>query len=140
LDDDIYKLVKKWKWRVSVYGYALRTDGKGKNQYLHRLVYTPQKPLLVDHINHDKLDDQRVNLRGLTIRQNVLHRHNRTSGFIGVCRKTNRDLWMCTVNGQLIGYFKNRIHAAMAYDIWAPLLLGDTALNFPTALHNLPSL
>ena len=71
---------------------------------MHRLILHSIKGQIVDHINMNRLDNQRSNLRLCTVSQNVFHSklfsHNR-SGFKGVS-------WFKPVN---LGYFKNMIDA-----------------------------
>ena len=57
----------------------------GKKMMFHRYVLKPQKDLLCDHINRDRLDNRRKNLRYITHRQNRLNRKSKnTTGYIGV--------------------------------------------------------
>lgn len=70
-DDDI---VKKYKWHISDTGYAVWRgviDGEKKTIRLHRLIAKPQGDLVVDHINRNKLDNRRANLRCVTQAENV---------------------------------------------------------------------
>src|SRR5436305_413040 len=74
-------------WSVSVWGYATRQE-HGKTMYLHRVVMNAPDDLEVDHINHNRLDCRKENLRLATCQQNRRNMsrpsHN-TSGFKGVC-------------------------------------------------------
>lgn len=87
-----YKLFE-YSWYVSSRGYAITSKNDVKI-YLHRLLMNPGT-LQVDHINHDKLDNTRANLRVVSNRENhrnKLPNKRNTSGYSGVwwnkvCRK-----------------------------------------------------
>src|ERR1043165_2059650 len=70
VDDDIYDLLNQWTWVLHRDGYAVRyTTSKGKRQtiYMHNVVAGAKG---IDHIDGDKLNNQRYNLRACTQRQN----------------------------------------------------------------------
>ena len=79
---------------------------------------------IVDHINGDKLDNRKVNLRIITRQQNNMNkssRKNSTSKYIGVSfyNKTKRWVAEIRVNDKrvYIGSFLNEEDAAKARDI-----------------------
>jgi hypothetical protein len=82
--------------------------------YLHRFVMDAPADLMVDHRNHDGLDDRRSNLTVCTHAQNMLNRKgaaaNSKSGFRGVDWYAHRGKWRARVRTKgksgLIGYFK----------------------------------
>ena len=64
-------------------GYARRDfweGGKKRRCYLHRLISQPPAGLHVDHVNGNKLDNRRENLRHATRSQNLQNRRGATSG------------------------------------------------------------
>lgn len=81
--------------------------------YLHRFVTNAPLGLMVDHGNHDGLDDRRSNLKVCTHAQNMLNRKgaaaNSTSGFRGVDWYSHRNKWRARVRTKgktgLIGYY-----------------------------------
>lgn len=80
LDEEDKHLMDGYSWRLNSNGYICRNP-KMKNyeyekveRYLHRLVIGAKKGDIVDHINRDKLDNRRCNLRIVTTAQNNLHR------------------------------------------------------------------
>lgn len=71
--------VDEWKWKFHFAGYACRSinlprvNGKKKykNVYMHRFIIDAPSHLQVDHINGNRLDNRRVNLRLCTVSENL---------------------------------------------------------------------
>lgn len=69
VDDEDYESLARWRWSADADGYAIRTwrdaDGRGHTVRMHRAVLGLQlgDPRLVDHINRDRLDNRKQNLR-----------------------------------------------------------------------------
>ena len=95
VDDEDFDYLNQWRWRFGLNGYASRTQYLGggrkkqiqKGIYMHRLIMPSKTPLVTDHINRNKLDNQKINLRIVTECINVVNRgmqRNNTSGFKGV--------------------------------------------------------
>jgi hypothetical protein len=89
VDNDRFEELLKWKWRKNKDGYAHRTahrKGKTKREtiivLIHRAIIGATPGQIVDHINRDRLDNRRSNLR---IVNRVEHAQNRQGGhFLGV--------------------------------------------------------
>lgn len=140
VDNNIYKKVNKYKWHLDSHGYATTTvylGGGRKNQInkhlpLHRLIMDFPKNLQIDHINRNRLDNRKVNLRTCTKKENLQNSSKRlgtTSIYKGVSLSKNG--WMVQVAGSFGGYFPTEIMAGMAYDIQAKDKFGKFAkLNF----------
>lgn len=88
VDDDL----RQTRWRVHNGGYAM-TGGGNRKDYAHIIVLerkigrSLRKGELADHINRDKLDNRRVNLRVADKSLNSVNRDKRpdnSSGYIGV--------------------------------------------------------
>ncbi len=96
---------------------------------------------MVDHRNHDGLDNRRENLRPCTRKENQRNQkiqHGKASKFKGVFRDCP-DKWtsLITVNGRKIrlGNFALEEDAAKAYDKAAQQHFGEFAcLNFPPTI------
>jgi hypothetical protein len=78
VDDADYEWLNQWKWQCGNNGYASRRDWlegrrKGKNILMHILINSTPQGMDTDHINHNKLDNQRKNLRSLTHQQNAFN-------------------------------------------------------------------
>ncbi|MHC4343575.1 MAG: AP2 domain-containing protein [Planctomycetota bacterium] len=92
---------------------------------MHRAIIEAPYPLVVDHINHNGIDNRKANLRAVTQAQNILNRvhkkrPNSHSRYRGVSRHIRRNKWAVQIcyNGRhkTVGYFQNEIEAAKAYD------------------------
>jgi len=106
---------------------------------MHRfLLNVYDKKILVDHINHNGLDNQRKNIRICTRSQNSMNQNPKAKSksiYKGVSYKKERKKWTAqmVINGKsiYIGAFINEIDAAKAYDLYAVLLHKEFAkLNF----------
>ena len=123
---------------------------KGTNQVkiskqLHRLLMEIHHPelrdnpkLMVDHINGDKLDNRKENLRLATNQQNQMNskpHKNSTSKYKGVSWDKSRNKWIVLIKignkRKHIGRYQNEREAALAYDEVAKKIFGEYAhLNF----------
>jgi hypothetical protein len=81
VDDEDYDRYKHLSWYLSDTGYALRavrygdrSENKKRRIRLHRLIMNAPESKEVDHINGDKLDNRRKNLRLCTHRENMLNK------------------------------------------------------------------
>lgn len=122
VDDEDFEWLNQWKWYYLSIGYAAR--GKGKNFiYMHRLIINTPKNLYTDHINNDKLDNRRCNLRICTNSENQTNRgkyKRNKSGYKGVCWFKQTNKWQAQIRKNNkrfhLGYFQNKIDAAKAYN------------------------
>jgi HNH endonuclease len=79
LDADDVPIVSAWNWQVSICGklrYAVRytrrdADGKQHIVRLHRHILGVPDGVIVDHIDHDGLNNRKANLRPATHQQNA---------------------------------------------------------------------
>ena len=131
VDDDDYDRVAEHKWYIHTKGYA-QAFIDGRMTLMHRFIMSPPKSLQIDHIDRDKTNNQRFNLRVVTKAvnaQNIPPKANNTSGYVGVSR--NGVYWQSSIykdgKRQFIGNFKDKESAAVAYNERALLLYGDKA-------------
>lgn len=132
-----YDCVSQWNWCLHN-GYAARRD-RGKTIYLHRAILPAPKGMVVDHLNHNRLDDTRANLEVCTQGENLRNTQKRrgtASRFRGLyfCKRTGTWCPRIRFEGKYIylGSFAEEIAAARAYDYKAVELLGEKApVNFP---------
>lgn len=140
VDASRIKYLKQWCWAIGSNGYPkrqFRLKGKNKTIYLHREVLKSTKH--IDHIDSDKTDARRCNLRECNPCENLQNRgkqRNNTSGFKGVhfLKRTGRYQAQIRANNKRwhLGYFTTAKEAARAYDTKAKKVHGKFArLNFP---------
>lgn len=133
VDDDLYPLLAPYKWHVCYDGYAKRNfrgfDSKWRIMFMHHAVAGyPLNKKQVDHIDGNRLNNMKINLRIVTKRQNarnrVEHRKNLfSSRYVGVYWDKDLNKWRAgvTVDKKQIhlGVFLNENDAAnrvMEYD------------------------
>lgn len=135
LDADVAQALEGVAIRIDSLGYPVaRIDGVRTR--LHRHVAGHPAGMDVDHINRDKLDCRRQNLRLATRQQNSCNagrRTHNTSGYRGVylCKFTRRWRAEIRANGAAhkLGRFSDPAEAAAAYDAAAIRLHGDFAVT-----------
>ena len=124
VDDDFFDLYGRDRWYVDAEGYVVRAIyAAGRKQVkllMHRVITQAPKGVQVDHINHDRLDNRRANLRLVTHSENQRNRSVRkdsSSGFIGVYFVARLNKWRAQiyVNRTLnLGYFSTLEEAVAA--------------------------
>ncbi len=135
VDDADYEWLSQWKWLYITSGYAARRfmeNGKQRCLYLHRFLLDAPPCLEVDHINHDKLDNRRCNLRLVTVSQNQQNKApspNKVSIYKGVTLMKGRWRATISVNGKYthLGYYSSESEAAEAYNRAAAEYFGEYA-------------
>ena len=117
--EDIVK-VKDYKWYLNKCGYVF-TKVNYSNIRLHRLIMDSPDDMVVDHINHNQLDNRKLNLRTCTQQQNCMNASKRidnTSGTTGVCFDKRSNKWNARIifKGKCIhlGYFNAKEEAVKA--------------------------
>ena len=134
-EDELF--VKQHKWTVAKSGYV-ETTVYDKGEYirmrLHRILLDVPEGMMVDHINGNRWDNRKSNLRIASNADNIRN-HRRfitnTSGYTGVSFVKDRGKYAAyiTVNNikKHLGYFTNPIMASRAYDQAAVFYYGEFA-------------
>lgn len=102
VDDDIAERMRNIRLSLDEKGYV-RLSINNVASVLHRIVMCaiPHDGNIVDHINHNRTDNRRQNLRFVTASFNSHNvvRCNKSSQFIGVStRRTVTPLWRCSLS------------------------------------------
>lgn len=142
VDDDLFHFLNQWKWSSNGRsGYAKRGSG-GRSLFMHRVIVGGPTSLEIDHINGDKIDNRRENLRLCTRSENACNRGSplkRNAGLPkGVCPADKRGRFVAKIcvgkRAVRIGTFDSPEEAARAYDAAAIIYHGEFAcLNFPAS-------
>jgi len=129
VDVEDFEWLSEFKWHLGVNGYAStntrKEDGSYTRVYMHRMIMNPPTNMVVDHINRNKCDNRKENLRIVTYTQNTWNttsKNTNTSEYKGVS-KTSRGKFMVQITAvgkeRYIGSFTNEIAAANAYNYHA---------------------
>ncbi len=98
VDNVDFEWLNQWKWSYSgrYACRAFRKDGKTHTIRMHRLINNTPDGLFTDHINQNKLDNRRSNLRTADRSLNMLNRprfKNNTSGYRGIDYNRAKGKW-----------------------------------------------
>ncbi len=123
---------------ISMYTFSINKRGylnariDKKLRLLHRLVMRAPEHVLVDHINGDKMNNQRDNLRKASFAENMYNlgvRKGSKSGYKGVTKKGEK--WLARIQYKkkqyTIGTYDTKEEARDAYNARAVELFGDFA-------------
>lgn len=139
VDDEDFEKLSEYKWYYS-HGYAKRDskiNGKKTRIYMHRLIMKDPSGFMIDHIDGNKLNNTKLNLRKCNNMENVRSQRKniirgKTSIYKGVYFDKNRKLFSSsiTVNRKVInlGRFTNEIDAAKEYNKAALKYFGEFAV------------
>ena len=116
-DLEDYDKIKDYCWYISTQGYLVSniSDTKRTCLIMHRLIMEAGNyDIVVDHINHNKKDNRKENLRLVNRRENNWNRNiaiDSLSGRIGVHWDKSRNKWRATLKkdgkNHTLGRFDN---------------------------------
>jgi len=136
VDDDVYKLVKHHKWHAQYSKnnksyYAVRVICSIYDTQIYKLLLSRYimdldrgDKRVIDHINHDTLDNRRSNLRICTNRENLQNQKRKKLGlcsskYVGVCWSKSKKKWCSRIklNNKRIhlGLFSTELEASKIY-------------------------
>lgn len=145
IDSDDFKLVSVYTWSKGKRGYPIahksrKSEDGNKTFTLHRYLYDFPIHCDIDHIDGNKMDNRRFNLRICSHQQNTFNqklRKTNTSGYYGVSKHKSANLYEAYIhyNGKkkYLGLYSTAEEAAVVRDNEAIRLFGEYAkLNFAT--------
>jgi hypothetical protein len=133
-----YDWLNQWNWHMAGGGYAARVVNR-TTILMHRVIMQPPKGMVVDHIDGNKANNCRFNLRVCTRQENqrnMRKQRGARSRFKGVFYDKRRGKIFAQYSFQRrvhwLGYFDDEIEAARAHDRAVVEAFGEFAkLNFP---------
>ena len=122
VDDEDFMSLNQYKWFAHKNGnnfYAIRNSpriqGKQLKIRMHEIILGNSKDkMVIDHIDHDGLNNQKKNLRFVTVSQNCKNKRassNGNSKYLGVYIATTRKKYLSKSLGE-------RIYTSIAYQAW----------------------
>lgn len=121
VDEEYFEFLNQWRWKFlsangCAGGYAARNGYNAKDKkfigiLMHRLINNTPEGEITDHINGDKLDNRRGNLRTATASENMHNRgkqKNNSSGIKGVCYDKSRSRWKAALQVEGITVLSKR--------------------------------
>jgi len=125
VDEEDFEELNKIKWHAcydrGTKSYYVKSLINNKIIHMPRKIMKTNQGLVVDHINHDTLDNRKSNLRNCTRSQNSMNQRkprNNTSGTTGVYWKKSIARWVSLIainqNQIYLGVFKDKNDAIKA--------------------------
>lgn len=143
VDNEDYEYLNQFKWyahwspRLNGY-YAVRhqhlgySNGERKQKMIimHRIIVNAPNGKVVDHKNHNALDNRKSNLRIVSQRQNNQNKKSKgTSKYPGVHWEMKRNKWRANIQlegkSKHLGYFDDEREAAKAYENACREIIGE---------------
>lgn len=128
VDDCDYEELSKYHWMLGNHGYAYRQismNGRVISSIaLHRQIIEPHDDLVPDHIDRNKLNNQRSNLRLVTQTENNINRRLQKNNTTGerciILQKSNKNPFQVKVKRlrktHYLGVYSTLEAAVMARD------------------------
>ena len=129
VDDEDFDFINQWTWVYHNRGYAYRyeysrkrgMDGEQSRRriFMHHLIVGRMPGLETDHINRNKLDNRRSNLRNVTRAENMRNRATRSKSGIKNIYPSDKN-WIVKFSDNYkpvyVGYFTTLKSAIKARD------------------------
>lgn len=133
VDDSDFALISQHEWRRDALGYAVARIGRALVS-MHRLITGAESGQVVDHANHNTLDNRRSNLRVCTHAENMRNRKMAVTNKCGVkgvywCASRRKFRAEIKAHGKkhFLGDFNDINEAGKAYAAAANRLHGEFA-------------
>lgn len=136
VDDEDFEKLSQFRWNLTGGGrghgnYVARRNDRTP-VYMHREILNAPKGMEVDHINGNRTDNRKSNLRLCTSTQNNWNmrlRKDNTTGYKGLRWRADVKSWRVNVKKDgkeiQVGYFKDKKEAIRARDTAAKELYGE---------------
>lgn len=131
VDDEDFEKINKFHW-IFTHGYARSSKNP---TYMHRLIMDCPKNKIIDHKDHNTLNNQKSNLRICSRLENQRNqlKHNSSNPYKGVSWHKINKKWISYISYKnkiiYLGSFKDSHYAALMYDFWAKEIFGEFAIT-----------
>lgn len=140
VDSADFEWLNQWIWNYDK-GYAYRTQryglrkfNKKKNIHMHRLILDAPKGFFTDHIDGNRLNNQRKNLRIVNYQQSAFNTglsSRNKCGYKGVGWHKEKEKYRAYIkmdgHQKHLGYFKTKEEAARAFNVMSKKYHGEYA-------------
>jgi hypothetical protein len=133
VDASDYERVAQWSWHFD--GRYARGYPHGVKEYLHRYIMRPKTSQVVDHINGDRLDCRRNNLRNCSKSVNSSNQHTvprNKHGLRGVYKVSDRPGYRAEI------YYQGKRYTLGTHE--TPELANKAYLDAKEKLHTVGTL
>ena len=141
VDTEDLPMLQEYHWSLGSDGYAYSHSKGYPNVKMHRLIAKTPEGKITDHINCNRLDNRKINLRHVTDSQNAQNmsawlKGTKHSKYKGVSLLKNREYplkkpWLAYIGAsgkrKYLGYYATEEEAAHVYDKAAKELFGEFA-------------
>lgn len=143
VDDDVFEEISRWKWCAqfnyhtsSFFAVRANRDADGCRGFMlmHRQIMGAGSGEVVDHANHNTLDNRKENLRKCDYRENnwnTSKKRTNRSGFKGVYYHKQINRWRAVITVEYknisLGCYGTPAEAGRAYDAAALKYFGEFA-------------
>lgn len=129
IDDEDYPYLSQFRWKLQNGNRPFRKEKKTcKSIYLYREIMKCPAGLVIDHIDHDPMNNQKSNLRICTKGENNMNRLSSSPRGVGWHKKNKK--WQARIGTKgkqlFLGMFDTQKEAAIAYNIASLKYYGDT--------------
>jgi hypothetical protein len=123
IDKEDFEKIQGYNWTLHSAGYINAKDIFSKDYkkvLLHHLIMPKKEGYCIDHINGNRLDNRKSNLRYATAKENTWNtakKSNATqSKHRGVYKNSTKSKpWKAQIQHKHLGTFKTELEAAIAY-------------------------
>lgn len=134
------ELIAPYRWNMEKLGYV-RTKVLAKILRAHILILGEKDGFIVDHINRNRADNRRENLRHISYRENAINSNKcdikLANNFLGVVKKQGSYEAHVHIGNRkrLVKTFKDPLIAALCYDSWILNNFIDCTTNYSSGKY-----
>jgi hypothetical protein len=139
VDDDCDKSIFDCTWYITAHGYArCMQENKTGYHFLHHMImgFRTSEVMTIDHINMNKLDNRKCNLRHVSKSLNQVNRDKRSGNYKSTFKGVSSlgKYWRAYINinkkRHELGSYASEVDAARAYNLFVIKNIGNNyALN-----------